>query len=531
MLSLRSSGKILGPTSLIELAHKNHVEPPISMRELFDRLRIKGSPELNFKFGVNNLTIKNFEDGVPDTGTFRQTFGTAEIVSELLPVWGHPVLTAAFYLFYHYYLKGRANGGLATGFCSALSSLAADKFWKGDTDITTITKGDVHKFLTALQGKMLSKESLITFHDQGREGADRIERSFREVETIFLHGGGREKAPLIFFLPSGAIWDGGYFDKLNHSHCVMPYRLKYPQGHPGPRLSPDGSTTINDLNGVEMFVWDCNAPTKDDCRIRFDSSSGQPRYTYSNGSAVNSANGFTLGMMTNGKFLLSDHDMPFSGPEGVKRFVIDFLLSPADLQITTASGQRTGNFGGKIHAEIPDSHPCFLAKGAYLLPIDTLLTRSIVGTGVGQYTFNSIIPDGASLVLHDVKTAPGQTDRLSISVDQTQVRFRPAAEKTFNMTMARLKGDEVRAITVNGVGGNPAAEVDLTTSHEMNSVDVKNHGAARSVEVRALVLNRQTNNVVHKALGSLNVPSQATLRLQVNDWNTVNANMLTLNHP
>lgn len=535
MLSLRSSGKILGPTSLVELAQDHHLAPPVSIRELIDRLGINGSPEINFKFGLHNLPAwngvsANFTDGVPDPNTFRETFGTAEIISELVPIWGSPVLTLAFYAFYHYYLKGEANGGLATGFCSALSSLVADKFWRGDMDAATISKASVHKFITALQGKMLSRESLITFHDQGREGAARIERSFRQVETIFLRGCGRENAPLIFFLPSGAIWDGGYFDKLNKSHCVMPYRLKYPQGHPGPRLSADGSTTVSDLNGVEMFVWDCNTPLKQDCRIKFDGTSGQPRYTYSSNPGLNSSNGLTLGMMTNGKYLLSDHDMPFSGPDGLKRFIIDFLLSPADLQITDPSGRRTGNFGGKIHAEIPDSHPCFLAKGAYLLPIDAPLTRRITGTGVGRYTFNSIIPDGGSLVLQDVPTAPGQADELSINMDQSNVRFRPAAEKTFNMTMARINADEVRAITLRGVGGHPSAEVDITTSRELNSVDVKNRGAARSVEAQALVLNRQTNHVVNKALGSLNVPSQATLRLKVNDWNTVNTNMLTLSN-
>lgn len=535
MLSLRSSGKILGPTSLTQLAHDHQLSPPVSLRELLDRLGINGSPEISFKFGVHNLPAfdgvkANFTDGVPDTDTFRETFGTAEIVSELVPVWGHPVLTLAFYGFYHYYLKGEANGGLATGFCSALSSLVADKFWRGDMDAVTISKASVHKFITALQGKMLSRESLIAFHDQGREGADRIERSFREVETIFLRGCGRENAPLIFFLPSGAIWDAGYFDKLNKSHCVMPYRLEYPPGHPGPRLSPDGSTTTTDLTGVKMFVWDCNSPLRQDCSITFNNNSGEPGYTYSNNSDLNSSNGLTLGMMTNGKYLLSDHDMPFSGPDGVKRFIIDFLLSPADLQITDPSGRRTGNFGGLIHAEIPDSHPCFLAKGAYLLPLDAPLERRIVGTGMGQYTFNSIIPDGASLVLQDVKTAPGQVDELSVNLNQTKLRFRPAAEKTFNMILSRRNADEVRAITLQGVGGHPAAEVDISTTRELNSVEVNNRGAARSVDVRAHVLNRHTNQVQNKVLGSLNVPSQAKLKLQVNDWSTVSANLTTLSN-
>ena len=535
MLSLRSSGKILGPTSLLQLGQDHQLSAPIAVRELLERLGVRGGPELNFQYGVHNLpmwdplTGANFSDGVPDKDTFKDTFGTAEVLHELLdPLFGHPILTAAFFLFYKYFLKGQANGGLATGFCTSLSSLVADKFWKGDTDTTTITKASVHKFLTAVHGKLLSRESLITFHDQGRKGAERVELSCREVETTFLRGCGRHNAPLIFFLPSGAVWDGDYFDKMGDSHCVMPYRLRYPAGH-GPQLSPDGSTTVHDLNGVEMFVWDCNHPTDNDCKIMFFKNGDQLDYEYPKNPKLNSVNGLTLGMMTNGDYLLADHDLPFSGPLGLTRFIIDFLLSPADLQITDPNGLRTGNFGGKIHAEIPGSHPCYLAKGAYLLPIDTPLTRHITGTSLGQYTFNSIIPDGGSLVLQDVPTAAGQVDDLSVSMDQTKVRFKPAVEKTFNMRMARLTEGEVRAIALLGVGGNPSASVDIITSRDLKFVDLDNPGAARSVEVQAVVLNRQNNQIVNKKLATLNVPSQSKLKVEVNDWNTVDASVRTLN--
>ncbi len=533
MLSLRSSGKILGPTSLVELAHAQHLSPPVSMRDLMDRLRIGGAPEINFQFGVHNLppwgggSSANFADGVPSIDTFRGTFGTGEIVEELVPVWGHPILTAAFYLIYHKYLIGTANGGWATGFCTALSSLVADKFWRGDTDAHTIDKASVHKSITTMQGKMLSRESLLTFHEQGRKGASGIEQTCRAIETIFLHGCGRNNAPLLFFLPSGEIWDSGYFDKLNESHCVMPYKFNYPAGHPGPRLSPNGSTTIHDLNGVEMFIWDCNATDDSNRKITFFDNGGELAFRY---GGLNSNDGFTLGAVTNG-FMLADHDLPFSGPVGMTSFVVDFLLSPADLRITDTNGRRTGNFDGKIHAEIPDSHPCFLMKGAYLLPVDKQLTRQIVGTGVGQYTFNSIIPDAGSLVLHDVQTAPGHTDELSVSLDQTIVRFRPAVEKSFNMTMARATAGEVRSITLRGVGGNPSAGVEIGTSKELNAVDVNNRGAARSVEVEATVLNRQNNQMSNKKLGTLNVPSQGKLKLEVHDWTTTNMSMFTLNHP
>jgi hypothetical protein len=50
-------------------------------------------------------------------------------------------------------------------------------------------------------------------------------------------------------------------------------------------------------------------------------------------------------MMTLGDCLLADHDLPSSGPFGLTTFVIDFLLSPADRQVTDRNGRRTGRFG------------------------------------------------------------------------------------------------------------------------------------------------------------------------------------------
>jgi hypothetical protein len=156
---------------------------------------------------------------------------------------------------------------LATGFCTSLASLVADNFWQGKTDTATITKASVHEMLTAVHGKLLSRESLVHFHDQGREGIARVEKTYREIEETFLRGVNRKNAPLLFFIPSGAAWDEGYFDKLGDSHCVMPYRLVYPAGGPTPSL--DGSTPNTDPDGVEMYVWDCNKTASANCKLVF----------------------------------------------------------------------------------------------------------------------------------------------------------------------------------------------------------------------------------------------------------------------
>jgi IPT/TIG domain len=488
--------------------------------------------EIPFRFGTHNLPFDNFTDGVPDWGTYEGTYGTAEVWHELLdPIFGHPILTAAFYGFYHHFLKGKANGGLATGFCTSLASLVADKFWQGHNDTHAVTKASVHKFLTALHGKLLSRESLIHFHDQGREGIARVEQSAREVEATFLRGCDRHNAPLIFFIPSGAIWDSGYVDKLSDSHCVMPYRFVYPAGHPGPQLAPGGATTVTSLDGVEMYVWDCNEPESPNCRLAFRNIAGRLEFDYfanSNTAKFRSQDGITLGMMTNGAYHLADHDLPFSGPLGLTTFVIDFLLSPADLQITDATGLRTGNFGGQILAEIPDSHPCYLLPGAYMLPTATPLTRRITGTGAGKYAFNSIVPNVGSLVLQDVGTSAGQVDMLAVSADGTQLRFTPAAEKTFHLTLARQVGDQARAIAIRGAGGGPAADVDITISPELSVARVGNRGAARNIEVRAFAIDRKTNTPLNRKFDSVNLPAKHDLMVAVQNWTTLDASVQTL---
>jgi hypothetical protein len=488
--------------------------------------------EVPFRYGVHNLPFDNFTDGVPSWGTYEDTFGTAEVWHELLdPVFGHPVLTTAFYFFYEHFLKGKANGGLATGFCTSLASLVADKFWQGHTDTHTVTKASVHKFLTAIHGRLLSRESLIHFHDQSREGVARVERSFREIEATFLRGVDRNNAPLLFFIPAGAIWDSGYMDGLSDSHCVMPWRFAYPPGHPGPRLSPDGSTTVTDPNSVEMFVWDCNHPESANCKLAFRRSGSRVDFEYFADSATpkfRSQDGITLGMMTNGGYLLADHDLPFSGPLGLTRFVLDFLLSPADLQVSDTNGLRTGRFGPQILAEIPDSHPCYLVPGAYLLPENVPLTRRIVGSGAGTYVFNSINPAGGSLVLQGVPTSLGQEDVLSVSADGTQIRFTPAVEKVFHLTLARQVGSQVRAVAVRGLGGGPTTGVDITVSPEMSLLRVGNRSAAKTVEVRAFTIDRTANTPRNQQVAGVNLPTRHDLMVAVPDWAALNLNVQTV---
>jgi hypothetical protein len=234
--------------------------------------------------------------------------------------------------------------------------------------------------------------------------------------------------------------------------------------------------------------------------------------------------------MTNGRYQLSDHDLPFSGPLGLTTFVVDFLLSPADLQVTDGLGLRTGNFGGQILSEIPDSHPCYLIPGMYMLPTNAPLTRRITGTGNGTYAFHSIMPDGGSLTLEGdggsltlegVQTSPGQEDVLVMNGDATQIRFSPGVAKSFNLTLARQVGQQARALAVQGVAGSPGEEVDITISPELSLIRVGNRGAARNLDVRAFSISRATNIPANRQFPDVNVPSSHDLVVAVPNWDTL----------
>ncbi|GAA0880491.1 hypothetical protein GCM10009119_34610 [Algoriphagus jejuensis] len=487
--------------------------------------------EIPFTYGVHNLPFDNFKDGVPTWGTFEDTFGAAEVWHELLdPVFGHPVLTGAFYIFYEHFLKGEDNGGLATGFCTSLASVVADKLWTGQTNAISTSKASIHTMLTAIHGKLLSRESLIHFHDQSREGVSRVERTARSIERTFMTGCDRENAPLLFFIPSGAIWDAGYIDGLSSSHCIMPYRFVYPEGHPGPQLSPGDFTTISSLDGVEMYCWDCNHADNTNCRLVFKLIEGVLHYDYFDGGDTVkfcSEENITLGVMSNGNYLLADHDLPFSGPFGLTSFILDFLLSPAELEITDENGLRVGTFNDKIFSEVPDSHPCYLVKGAYLLPLDRNYTRKIVGNGAGKYTYNSIMPDGTTIRVEDVNTAPGQIDTLIVNADASLIRFTPQIEKQFTMTFSRMVNNQVRSLSFSGIGGGPTAETDITISPDLSILRLGNRSTLKNVQVKAFTVSRSTNNPITTS-SSIQLPQNHDLIVTVANWNNAQMNLSTL---
>lgn len=478
--------------------------------------------EIGFDIKKHAFSFKNFAKGSPSWSTYKGTFGASEIWHELLdPLFGHPILTSVFYGFYHYFLKGEERGGLATGFCTSLSAVALDEFWTGSTDTHSRYKltSSTRKKFTTIHGKLLSRESLITMHDQSREGLDRVVKTFGEIEKCFKQGCDRESAPMLFFIPQGAVWDKGYIDDLSSTHCIVPIRIIYPRDHKN-----------GDLNGVKLYCWDCNHPPDNDtsthkysenCRLEFKKINGKIHFDYyAGGSSVkfSSQNGITIGMMNVGEYLLSDHDLPFSGPFGLTSFIIDFLLSPADLQIVDDDGRRTGVFGNKILSEIPDSRPCYLAKGAYMLPANTALTRKIIGNGTGAYTFNSITPDFTSIVIENVQTKPVEEDVLSVNSDGTQIRFTPAREKNFTLNLGRKIEHQVHGVTVKGIGGNSTADVDISLSPDLSVLRIGNRSSDKNVDVQVFNINTQTRAHSKLDRNRVSLPSNHDLVVAVTNW-------------
>ena len=486
--------------------------------------------DTGFRIGTHDFAFDNFAGGSPSWSTFEDTFGALEVWHEALdPIFGHPILTAAFYGFYHYFLLGEDNGGLATGFCTSLSAIALDEFHTGSTETHTryVLDAPTRERFTAVHGRLLSRESLIGFHDQGRRGTANVETSFRRIETSLRDGADRESALMLFFVPAGAAWDAGYFDALGDSHCIVPIKIVYPVGH-------DGAS----IEGVTMYCWDCNHPISEgladaqNCRLVFRRTDGEIRYDYFDGVGTTprfrSEDGVTLAVMSNGQYHLSDHDMPFSGPFGLTSFIIDFLLSPADLLVEDEAGRRTGLHGGNILAEIPDSHPAYLAKNLYMLPADTALTRRITGNATGAYTFGSLTPNGTFLSLENVGTNIGEQDSLAINADGSLIRFTPGAAKSFTLNLAREVGDQVRAVSISGGGVSPLAEMDLTVSPDLSIVRMGNRDAARNVDVRVSAYTKSSGANSTLDRNGVSLETQNDLIVTVTDWDDLTLTVRSL---
>ena len=128
------------------------------------------------------------------------------------------------------------------------------------------------------------------------------------------------------------------------------------------------------------------------------------------------------------------------------------------------------------------------------------------------------IPAGNTISLEGVATQNGHVDTLAINADGTQIRFTPAAGKSFGLTLGRDVGGEARAIHVSGFAGGPGAEVDVTLSPDLSIVRVGNKGAPTTSAVRVINVNKTTAAHAKLDRGGVNVPTAHDLVVTVTDW-------------
>jgi hypothetical protein len=51
-------------------------------------------------------------------------------------------------------------------------------------------------------------------------------------------------------------------------------------------LTADGSSTLSDPDGVELFVWDCNNPSSANCKLRFHRDAGKIHFDFFSNSTT-----------------------------------------------------------------------------------------------------------------------------------------------------------------------------------------------------------------------------------------------------
>lgn len=407
------------------------------------------SLDSSFRAIPNGYAFENFSIGKPTWGCYLETFGSDEIGGELIL---HPILTGAFYLFYEWFLSTPGHGH-----CSGMSATALQYFHQGGSDLHSQhpsshadpppISSQLMRRLDVTQGRVLSRELVTHYADQGQEGINSVEKSIRKIEEDFRDGLGESTARVLCFIPSGSIWDVFADEQTRNAflrcHCIVPTRIVY----------PDSSRS---LNGAKLFIYDCNRPDNDNLFLELFEKNGKIHFKYTDGFGYgySSESGFTLSNATLQKQLIDDVDLPFSGPSAtaaLMAFFIDLILSPARIRVEDDAGKVLGFKDGKMHSDPNLGYVCPWLENYLLVRVDAGLTRRrIIGEEDGKYTYMSNHPSGRSVTIKDALCSSTTEDVVTIDSEFANVEIQTSEGKALDLHLAEaLEDGAVRYVNLS----------------------------------------------------------------------------------
>lgn len=494
----------------------------------------------------NGFAFQNFSPGTPDWGTFGDDFGSVEVGLSALAA---PVLTGAYFAAYMLFL-----GKYCTGLCTGFSLAAMKRYLDGETravDESVNPTPALTREFTVDMGRLLSGQLLATFLEQCANGLPQAQKTLEQIEAAFTNGATRDTMPILFFIPAGLPVSSQWFDNLNASHCIVPYKITRPAGWHG------------GYDGVKLYIYDCNHPKDSSCCLTFQQRGNTLAFSYSADPTVSSDKGWTLGVLTMDQALYNGVDLPWvAGIGAAMEFVVDVILSPATLAISNLAGQTSGIRGGNIVAEVPGVIPSLQRmQNLVMVPRQMALQRTIQGTGAGTYTYaSSAPPDPAlaanalnglrpagqptarvvagarGLTLQNVSCTATTRDVVLLGPNNHSVQISTnEAGKTFDAVIAHQyaletgvapnvqRSAQMQTVTLKGLSVAPGEQLLVWSDAVLGQFGVSNPGTAKNFTVVVANTDLASGKITATQTVPGAVAAQGDFAATVADWTQLNA--------
>ena len=490
----------------------------------------------HFRPSINGFSFTNTQacPGLPTLSTYGADFGDVEVAASFLTL---PVLTSAYYALYAV-LLGPECHGLCTGFATS----AMKRFSAGETEAFSepLTDGLRTEFSIGW-ARQMSGQLLTNFLGQCANGAAQIMTSIQQVEQTFSGTQTAHNMPIVFFIPSGLPVSSQWFNNIQAGHCLAPWKLVRPLGWSG------------GYNNVKLYLYDCNKPGDDACYLDITQSGNTLSFSYNKDSSYSSANGFTVGVLTMDQALYNSVDLPWVFGA---TWVVDFVLSPAQLSVNNLAGQLTGPSANNLFAQVPGVVPSLLSwsHNLMMIPRQLALQRTLQGTANGAYTyvsiappdpsipagsFSSLLPQGANTVvphergftLQNVSCSGSTKDTVLLGPDNQSIQIATnEPNKTFDAWIAQhyevqsgaapniTSVHRAQLIQLSGIKLTAGEQLLLWTDTALGQIGVSNTGAAKNFNVAVSLLDLITGQTTASQSLAGQVGANADFMLAVPDW-------------